>query len=587
MLRRRLLLPLLITAMAALGAPAALQSASGHGLGGDQAPPISFAGMEVTVRTDLTPSDITVGEIDDVNMKIRFFDMLTNITLEKVTYRVDIWRSGDLLARNLFYDLDGRLDLEIRPTDNCDREDLWRCSVYGGSQHISSPGALFVHGEPCNDGNLDVCARPTITGPIFDKGGLYNIRIAIEGATSPRIQLVEALNYEMFVSVAQEQDFVIQTAHAEEIPVIIKTYYDDVKNFQFDPSDNSISFDMAFDWSPDYVEQVEVVHEEIRVPKSFVPYSDGRQFKGYVNGVEIDQRALLNDPYSYEDTNVIHFLITNNELLKINDVLGPDNSNSTNMRMKLVPLGEASTSSTEFYLVDLKSLERVPTTVNISWEGGYGAGDDIPFEFTFLDPENRLIKDVWYSYIVQDESGREIIRFSGDDPDNVGIASPEGIDVQRINIPSEGMIRIDVLVHGTGLSYDPTFAGIGSGLIEIGASGGGQPAAAGPPGEEAVTIPPWIKNTAGWWAEGQIDDAAFVQGLEYLIQNGIMLVPDAPSPPADAEEGGAPGLAAPRQIPPWIKNTAGWWAEGQIDDASFVAGIQYLINEGIIQRALS
>ncbi len=33
-------------------------------LEGDQAPPISFGDMEVTVRTQLSPSDITVGEIE-------------------------------------------------------------------------------------------------------------------------------------------------------------------------------------------------------------------------------------------------------------------------------------------------------------------------------------------------------------------------------------------------------------------------------------------------------------------------------------------------------------------------------------------
>jgi hypothetical protein len=33
-------------------------------------------------------------------------------------------------------------------------------------------------------------------------------------------------------------------------------------------------------------------------------------------------------------------------------------------------------------------------------------------------------------------------------------------------------------------------------------------------------------------------------------------------------------------IPDWIKNNAGWWADGQIDDSSFVEGIQFLIKEG-------
>ena len=35
-------------------------------------------------------------------------------------------------------------------------------------------------------------------------------------------------------------------------------------------------------------------------------------------------------------------------------------------------------------------------------------------------------------------------------------------------------------------------------------------------------------------------------------------------------------------IPDWIKNSAGWWADGQIDDSTYLLGIQYLVNVGII-----
>ena len=35
-------------------------------------------------------------------------------------------------------------------------------------------------------------------------------------------------------------------------------------------------------------------------------------------------------------------------------------------------------------------------------------------------------------------------------------------------------------------------------------------------------------------------------------------------------------------IPNWIKDTAGWWSEGQIGDSDFVNAMEYLINEGII-----
>ena len=39
-----------------------------------------------------------------------------------------------------------------------------------------------------------------------------------------------------------------------------------------------------------------------------------------------------------------------------------------------------------------------------------------------------------------------------------------------------------------------------------------------------VSIPKWIKNNAGWWAKGQIDDSAFVQGIQFLIKVGIIQV---------------------------------------------------------------
>ncbi len=497
-----------------------------HGLGGDQAMPITFGEMEVTVRTQLDPSDITVGYLDPTNMQIRFFDTLTGTNLDKVTYRVEVWQSGELLARNLFYDNDGRLDVKIKPKIGCDKDPIETCTVYGGSEHASAPEALFVQGAECTDDNLDICGRPSITGPIFIKGGLYKISVDIEAATSPRSVLAERLTYETFVSIAQEQNFFLKTANAEKVPVVVKTYYDEVKNFAFDKSDNSISFDMAFDWNPDYVDLVQVVHEEIRVPKTFAPYAEGKQFKGYVNGIEVDQRAILNDPYSSEDSNIVHFLISKNELVKINDKLGSSNFKNSQMDFKLVPLDEIEKSSTEFYLVDLNDLKtKTPTTVNISWDGKYGANQDVPFQFTFFDDNRNLIKDIRYTYAVFDESNKEIAQYDGDNPVIPGIVSTEGIDIQNIYIPTQGTVRFDIRVIGTGLDSDPTYSGIGSTIIELGTGTQTKPVIAQ---ESAISkissIPSWIKNNAGWWADGTIDDDSFVQGIQYLFKGGMLPV---------------------------------------------------------------
>ena len=46
---------------------------------------------------------------------------------------------------------------------------------------------------------------------------------------------------------------------------------------------------------------------------------------------------------------------------------------------------------------------------------------------------------------------------------------------------------------------------------------------------QEVSIPAWIKNNAGWWANDQIGDETFVNGLEYLIKVGIIVVESSES----------------------------------------------------------
>ena len=84
-------------------------------------------------------------------------------------------------------------------------------------------------------------------------------------------------------------------------------------------------------------------------------------------------------------------------------------------------------------------------------------------------------------------------------------------------------------------------------------------------------IPEWVKDVAGFWNDGSINDASFLEGISYLIQNDIILVPST--------ESGSGGGA----VPDWVKNTAGWWANDEIDDDTFVNAITYLIQQGLIQ----
>ncbi|MGI0047226.1 MAG: hypothetical protein ACREBB_08570 [Nitrosotalea sp.] len=39
---------------------------------------------------------------------------------------------------------------------------------------------------------------------------------------------------------------------------------------------------------------------------------------------------------------------------------------------------------------------------------------------------------------------------------------------------------------------------------------------------QPTVIPAWVKNNAKWWSQGQIGDSQFVQGIQYMITNGIV-----------------------------------------------------------------
>ena len=94
------------------------------------------------------------------------------------------------------------------------------------------------------------------------------------------------------------------------------------------------------------------------------------------------------------------------------------------------------------------------------------------------------------------------------------------------------------------------------------------------------SIPSWIKNNAGWWSNDNITENEFLTGIEYLINNDIIVITNIP----DSERSEFfIDFSYTNLVPDWIKNNAGWWADGQIDDNSFVSGIQWLISNNIIK----
>ena len=90
---------------------------------------------------------------------------------------------------------------------------------------------------------------------------------------------------------------------------------------------------------------------------------------------------------------------------------------------------------------------------------------------------------------------------------------------------------------------------------------------------ESTQIPQWIKQVGEFWIEDKIDDAGFVQVIEYLVQEDIIRIPYAEAPEGEAAT----------QIPSWIKSNTEFWVTGKISDDEFTIGLEWLINNGIIR----
>ena len=158
------------------------------------------------------------------------------------------------------------------------------------------------------------------------------------------------------------------------------------------------------------------------------------------------------------------------------------------------------------------------------------------------------------------------------------ITEPDGKTYQaKVRVSSDGYYENFILICCNSVGTYSVYAEwkeyhIGTITFDVTQKPKSQPTPT-PTAEPVTAIPGWIKTHAGWWAGGQINDSAYLLGIQYLIEEGIMVIPSTEM----SESSGS------QEVPVWIKNNAEWWASGQIDDITYVSGIHYLIKVGIIK----
>ena len=115
-------------------------------------------------------------------------------------------------------------------------------------------------------------------------------------------------------------------------------------------------------------------------------------------------------------------------------------------------------------------------------------------------------------------------------------------------------------------------------------------------------VPSWIKTNAEWWTQGMVDEKTFLNGIKFLINENIIEIPDViknekTSPdciiyqtgknistrPGDSESiNSCVDAQIGQKIPLWIVSNIEWWVDGQINDDTFLQGIEFLVANQII-----
>jgi hypothetical protein len=512
----------------------------GDGLTMENLPPASVGDRDASLFIKINPPILTKDTAGDKFLELRLFDAKTGETIKHTSFFVTVDKEGKLLMRDLFHTHSGTLTIKIQSED-LDVNDI---IVYGDE-------------EPFQGGWTSTNDKITVKAPILLDAGLYHFEIEIFGIDNDRIifEQSKAPRFDSWLSVGDIFNQVVSTG-GKSYDLSVTSYYDKINNFNYAETKKSVSFSMPFNWDTSRLEKQNVfVHEEIHFPTSFKEFSQAGTYKATVNGFPVTGRMLIADPYSLDNTLILHFLLSKENILDIAKTIKPG---IKTMEFSLSPDIGMMTEKNSFDIkFDSGAFARV------QYDSKLISGEKIPFEITFFDKDNKLLKWTTYGYRIEDSSGTKIYESKNTNPNTPGILLTEGIDKPEFNFKSAGKYKMTLAIFSHGLDNLQTFSGISSTSFDIGSGSG----------TGSNQIPSWIKNNAGWWADGSIDDNSFVQGIQYLIKEGIMKIPQT-------AQGSGTGS---NQIPSWIKNNAGWWADGSIDDNSFVQGIQFLIKEGIMK----
>jgi hypothetical protein len=372
------------------------------GLASETLPPVIVGGRSITLTigsTSASPIDPSIG----TEISIALTE--NNNPISDVTLAIEATKGDKVLFGHIFKSDTGSVLLFVSPQKS---GDVTIDDNYG------SVSGIFGF----NNGNA------LIRGPIFDTGGLYKFKIDVLSMDSYENKLGQPIRYNAAISIPEITRYQIQDNNYGNQTIGIVAYYDQINNFKYNSGTKFINFTMLFDWSKENIDQVSVVHQEIRIPRTFGDFLVTK-YQAYVNNILLPDNATTIDDYS-SDSRTVHIILAKKEL---QDLVAIQHNPKQKMDFSLHPSDEAKFPITSF-------TRNAQYKVNLSWDPPRMiAGSNVKFYFKVLDPYliNKAVSSISYDFsMIQNQ--QIIFKKSG-----VTIDSQTVDNVIEVPIPAENV----------------------------------------------------------------------------------------------------------------------------------------------------
>ena len=403
----------LFTAMIMI-VPSILPGAFAHG--GHQPPAADFSGKKVSLFVNLEPI-VVANQADPVYINARLFDENTNTNFKHVNYRIYFQKDG----KDIPIITEGDLQIKIVPKD--------RPNAVAKGEAEPFLGGIWNRGGPV-----------VVEGPIFTEPGLYNLFVEIWTVDTPKTQVAEPLEYDVWVTPGREEIISVDSG-GQMHEVKVRNYYGAIENSTFDPQNKTIEFSMPFDWTSDLASRIGMLHTEVFIPKALADF-DKDSLRGQVNGISVPV-FVVPTRISGEDSAVVHFTISQQNLEKIAETVKTENRSPQNAIFSLSP----PDADGEIRLAQV-SPESENYKISLTWPEQLFPEQPVTFGIGIADKSGQPISSATYELVVIDKDGNQVSR-SG------GVTSPEGISSQDVTFASQGSFTVKVeKIKGTGESVE-------------------------------------------------------------------------------------------------------------------------------------